>query len=85
MSGLCTHGPGSITSLVAGSGVTRQAVTKHLQVLARAGLVRAVRHGRETIYEPETEQLQEAGQYLNIISRQWEQALTRLKLLVEDE
>jgi hypothetical protein len=53
-------------------------------VLARAGLVRAVRHGRETIYEPDTAQLQQARQYLDSISRQWDDVLNRLKLFVED-
>src|SRR5258705_7814441 len=37
---LCTGGPMSIARLTAGAGVTRQAVTKHLHVLAGAGLVR---------------------------------------------
>lgn len=81
---LCTHGPVSITTLASGVDISRQAVTKHLHVLARAGLVRAVRQGRETIYEPEPKQLQEASQYLDNISREWDQALARLKLFVED-
>jgi DNA-binding transcriptional ArsR family regulator len=85
MSRLCTGGPGSITTLSSDSDVTRQAVTKHLRVLARAGLVRAVRQGRETIYEADPEQLQKARQYLDVISRQWDAALTSLKHLVEDQ
>lgn len=85
MARLCTDGPGSITTLTSDSDVTRQAVTKHLRVLARAGLVRAVRHGRETIYEADTEQIQQAREYLDMISRQWDQALARLKHLVEEQ
>lgn len=85
MARLCTDGPGSITTLSSDSDVTRQAVTKHLRVLARAGLVRAVRDGRETIYQANTEQLEQARQYLDTISRQWDQALSRLKHLVEGE
>jgi DNA-binding transcriptional ArsR family regulator len=85
MARLCTHGPGSITALASGSDITRQAIAKHLHVLARAGLVRAVRHGRETIYEPDSAQLQQARQYLDGISRQWDEVLNRLKVFVEDQ
>ncbi|MBV8896213.1 MAG: helix-turn-helix transcriptional regulator [Acidobacteriaceae bacterium] len=81
---LCSGGPGSITTLSSDGDVTRQAVTKHLRVLARAGLVRAVHQGRETIYRADTQQLHQAHQYFDIISRQWEEALARLKNLVED-
>ncbi|MGA8028410.1 MAG: metalloregulator ArsR/SmtB family transcription factor [Bryobacteraceae bacterium] len=80
---LCTDGPVSITRLTSGSDISRQAVTKHLHVLARAGLVRGVRKGRERVYEFDGKQLQQARQYLDIVSRQWDEALSRLKLLVE--
>jgi DNA-binding transcriptional ArsR family regulator len=80
---LSSRGPASITLLASGAGVSRQAVTKHLHVLARAGLVRADRQGRETIYQLEPKPLDEATQYLDIISRQWDNALNRLKLFVE--
>jgi DNA-binding transcriptional ArsR family regulator len=39
----------SITRLTVGTHVTRQAVTKHLQVLAGAGLVRGRRQGRQSL------------------------------------
>lgn len=80
---LCTDGPLSIARLTAGSGVTRQAVTKHLRVLAGAGVVRGVRHGRESIWELEPRQLEEARQSLERISKQWEKSLGRLKIFVE--
>ena len=85
MAHLCTDGPVSITSLASGSDISRQAVTKHLHVLARAGLVRGLRRGRERLYELDPKQLQQARQYLDMISREWDQALSRLKLLVEGE
>jgi DNA-binding transcriptional ArsR family regulator len=80
---LCGAGPQSISRLSEGSGVTRQAVTKHLGVLLRAGLVRVHRDGRERIYELEPRRLVEAGRYLDHISAQWDDALGRLKALVE--
>src|SRR5256712_14066413 len=58
---LSSDGPLSITRLTAGSAVTRQAVTKHLDVLAMAGLVSDVRRGRERIWELELGQMEAAG------------------------
>jgi DNA-binding transcriptional ArsR family regulator len=81
---LCDDGPLSIARLAAGSAVTRQAITKHLQVLAGAGLVRDVRRGRERIWEIEPDRLDEARSYLAEISRSWDAALDRLRQLVEE-
>ena len=80
---LCARGPQSITRLTAGSAVTRQAITKHLNVLAGAGLVRNVRRGRERIWELDTKRLDDAGRWLDQISRRWDEALGRLKRFVE--
>src|SRR3989442_13854672 len=57
---LSSDGPLSITRLTAGSAVTRQAVTKHLDVLAMAGLVSDLRRGRERIWGVELEQMEPA-------------------------
>jgi DNA-binding transcriptional ArsR family regulator len=73
----------SITRLTAGSDVSRQAITKHLQVLEDAGLVRGVRRGREKVWEVETGRLEAARRWLDDISRQWDGALARLKAAVE--
>ncbi|MDY7228101.1 ArsR/SmtB family transcription factor [Hyalangium rubrum] len=83
VSRLCVEGPMSIARLSDGSGVTRQAITKHLHVLADAGLVRGTRHGRESLWELEPQRLEEARRCLDHISRQWDEALGRLKALVE--
>jgi DNA-binding transcriptional ArsR family regulator len=80
---LCDGGPASIAGLTAGTDVTRQAVTKHLHVLKRAGLVRSSRRGREHLWELRPERLEEARRWLDRISAQWDEALTRLKLFVE--
>jgi DNA-binding transcriptional ArsR family regulator len=77
-------GPLSITSLTTGSRVTRQAITKHLRVLEGAGLVRSRRRGRESIWQLERRRLREARRYLDLISSQWDDALGRLRKLVED-
>ena len=81
---LSTGGPGSIASLQAKSRVTRQAITKHLVVLSEAGLVRSSRRGRERIWELEPSRFADAHQYLDQISKQWDDALERLRRFVED-
>jgi DNA-binding transcriptional ArsR family regulator len=81
---LSTTGPLSITRLTAGSGMTRQAITKHLHVLSDAGLVRDRHRGREHHWELNPERLDEAQRSLNLISRQWDHALARLKSFVEE-
>jgi DNA-binding transcriptional ArsR family regulator len=63
--------------------VTRQAVTKHLRVLAGAGLVRGTRRGRERLWKLEPKRLEEARRSLDLISKQWDQALGKLKIFVE--
>ena len=80
---LSSQGPASISALTAGSGVSRQAVAKHLRVLAGAGLVRGARRGRQSMWRLERRQLEEARRSLDQISRQWDQALDKLKLFVE--
>jgi DNA-binding transcriptional ArsR family regulator len=81
---LCAEGPGSITRLTAGSTVTRQAVTQHLEVLAGVGLVKSTRAGRERIWEVETKKFDEARERLEQISTAWDRALWRLKKFVEE-
>ena len=81
---LCTDGPQSIVQLTEGANVSRQAITKHLHALAHAGLVRSKRDGRERIWEMQTRRLAEARRYLDQISAQWDDAIERLRALVED-
>jgi len=75
----------SISRLTAGSGITRQGITKHLRVLAGAGLVRSSRRGKESLWRLDRQRLEEARRSLDLISRQWDQALSKLKLFVEDQ
>lgn len=80
---LCAGGPLSITRLSEDFAVSRQAVTKHLDVLAEAGLVKSHRLGRERIWEFEPRRLDDAHRFLEQVSRQWDSALDRLKAFVE--
>jgi DNA-binding transcriptional ArsR family regulator len=81
---LCAGGVFSIAQLTANTQITRQAVTKHLQVLAEAGLVTDLKIGRERLWQFDPAQLEAARRSLEIIGRQWEQALSKLKAAVED-
>ncbi|HMK34273.1 MAG TPA: metalloregulator ArsR/SmtB family transcription factor [Desulfomonilaceae bacterium] len=80
---LCSGGAASIRQLTAGTEITRQAVTKHLQVLADAGLVRDTKVGRERLWEFESTQLEQARHSLDVIAAQWDRALAKLKMTVE--
>jgi DNA-binding transcriptional ArsR family regulator len=80
---LSSSGPESIARLSAKTPVSRQAVTKHLDVLSRAGLIRGNRRGRERIWQVEPKRLVDARLYLDRISRLWDDALGRLQRHVE--
>jgi len=82
---LAADGTLSITRLTHGTRITRQAVTKHLRVLAAAGLVRCSRHGREQLWELTGDALREALRQLDHIASQWDRALVRLKAHVEKD
>jgi DNA-binding transcriptional ArsR family regulator len=81
---LSSGGPLSIARLTEGAAVSRQAITKHLEVLSRVGLVRGSRRGRERVWQLEPRRLAEARRWLDAISAQWDAALERLRLAVED-
>ena len=81
---LCAGGAFSIAQLTANTDFTRQAVTKHLQVLAQAGLVKDLKSGRERLWQFDPAQMEEARLSLEVIGKQWESALGRLKQFVEE-
>ena len=81
---LSVDGPLSITRLSEGTGVTRQAITRHLYALGDAGLVRNARRGRERVWELDLKRLEKAKRYLDQVSTQWDEAAERLKAFVED-
>lgn len=75
--------PRSISQLTRGSRLTRQAITKHLRVLEDAALVHSIRRGRESLFEFDPQPLEVAKSYLDLVSEQWDQDLSRLKSFVE--
>jgi DNA-binding transcriptional ArsR family regulator len=80
---LSVEGPLSISRLSEGSGMTRQAITRHLHSLGRVGLVHDTRRGREHVFSLDLKRLEVARQYLDHVSAQWDAAAARLKAFVE--
>jgi DNA-binding transcriptional ArsR family regulator len=75
--------PYSISQLTQGSKLTRQAITKHLRVLERVGIVHSVRSGRESRFQFDPQSIEGMKEYLDFVSKQWDEALSRLKAFVE--
>lgn len=55
----------------------------HLQVLADAGVVRDIKAGRERLRQLDPAQIEEAKRTLEVIGRQWEIALGKIKAFIE--
>src|SRR5262249_56107979 len=83
--GLCDLGPSSTSQVTCVIPVSRQAVSKHLQLLQSAGLVTSSRRGRERVWTVQTEPLARASDYLTQLSRRWDAAVDRLRAFVEEE
>ena len=80
---LLASGEGTATTLGAQLPISRQAVTKHLGVLDRVGLVRATPEGRERRYRVDDEQLERAVAQLNSVGAAWDARLQRIKRIAE--
>jgi DNA-binding transcriptional ArsR family regulator len=61
--------PLSISELTTDTGVTRQAITKHLKVLADAGLARGIREGRESLWTLEPSQVRAGRRALKQLAK----------------
>ena len=81
---LCGGQRYSIIQLTQGSKLTRQAITKHLRVLESVGIVHSVRTGRESRFEFDPEPMEGIKEYLDFVSKQWDQVLSRLKSFVDN-
>jgi DNA-binding transcriptional ArsR family regulator len=89
---ILARGQATPTTLAAELPFTRQAVAKHLAVLARAGLVEARREGREVRYSVRAERLDEAAQVMARAAQamaaaaaRWDRRLHAIKRLAEEQ
>ena len=80
---LLLEGAGTATSLGQQLPVTRQAVTKHLAVLDRVGLVRSTTAGREKRYSVDEVQLARAVAQLSSVGSAWDARMQRIKRIAE--
>jgi ArsR family transcriptional regulator, cadmium/lead-responsive transcriptional repressor len=62
---------------------TRQAVSKHLVVLERAGLVSKRKQGREVLYQVQADRLDQATRAMADVAAQWDRRLAAIKRLAE--
>ena len=76
--------PMTLGALVDGLPMTRQAATKHVDVLARAGLISVRRSGRERLHELDSGPLRAVDRWLEPYERAWDARLDRLRRHVED-
>ena len=81
---LRTEGGLSLNALAAGLPITRQAVTKHLDALTAAGLVRVTRRGRERLHQLDGEPLRDVATWLAPYAAEWDRRLARLERHLED-
>lgn len=75
----------SVTVISGHFPISRTAVSKHLRILAEAGLVRERKVGRETRYQLVSEPLLELKSWLSYYERHWENKLAMLKHYVESD
>jgi DNA-binding transcriptional ArsR family regulator len=76
-------GPASISALAERFALTRQGISKHLQVLAAAGVIDGRREGREHVWAINPDRLAAAQHHLAAIAQGWDTALARLRAHVE--
>jgi DNA-binding transcriptional ArsR family regulator len=81
---LSDGGPASISMLANSQTMTRQGVTKHLQVLAAAGVIDGSRQGREQVWTLNPARLAEARRHLEVVAHGWDNALARFKSHLEN-
>jgi DNA-binding transcriptional ArsR family regulator len=81
---LLARGEATATTLAEDSPLTRQAVSKHLAVLDRAGLVESHKQGREVRYSVRPERLDEAVRSMAEVAASWDGRLQRIKRLAEE-
>jgi DNA-binding transcriptional ArsR family regulator len=80
---LVARGQATATTLTADMPVSRQAITKHLLLLQRVGLIDGHREGREVRYEVREQRLAEATSALSDVAKRWDRRLRAIKQLAE--
>ena len=82
---LSRDGPQSVSTLTRGATMSRQAVTKHLQVLDDSGVTTSWREGRRRMFRLQPREMEPARAYLEHVAQRWDAALERLKVKLAAE
>ena len=77
--------PRTVTELAEGRSIGRPAVSEHLQVLMRAGLVRDERRGQHRVYHLQPEPLQAVDDWLTPFEHYWRSRMRSLRDLLDAE
>lgn len=86
LTALAEAGPSTATELGARLGMSRQGVSKHLDLLEQAGLVAsAAGSGRRVLFRHQTAPLRLAQSYLAALAADWDGALERLSTYLDRE
>jgi DNA-binding transcriptional ArsR family regulator len=80
---LVSNGEVSASGLAGRVPFSRQAVSKHLVVLERAGLVSRRKQGREVLYQVEAGRLDQATRVMAELAARWDGRLAAIKRLAE--
>jgi DNA-binding transcriptional ArsR family regulator len=80
---IVSNGPVSASWLAGRVPFSRQAVSKHLAVLERAGLISRRKQGREVLYQIEAGRLDQATRSMAQLAAQWDRRLAAIKRLAE--
>ena len=80
---LLERGESTATALADSLPISRQAVSKHLVVLTRVGLVTGEKSGRELRYHLNVDRLDRASRSLGELAAAWDQRLVRIKQIAE--
>jgi ArsR family transcriptional regulator, cadmium/lead-responsive transcriptional repressor len=80
---LVARGQATATTLTAEMPVSRQAISKHLLLLQRVGLIDGHREGREVRYQVREQRLAEATDALAEVANRWDRRLRAIKRIAE--
>ena len=76
---LARRGPLAVGTLVVTLGLPQPAVSKHLGVLRKVGLVAVIKQGKQRVYSLEAEKLKAVHDWVKVFEELWGHQLDRIK------
>jgi DNA-binding transcriptional ArsR family regulator len=80
---LARRGPQPVGTLVVALALPQPAVSKHLGVLRKVGVVAVIKQGKQRVYNLEAEKLKIVHDWVKPFERLWSHQLDRIKELAE--